>query len=470
MVLGENCLLGTGGEAHIYIVPGHEHLVAKVWHKPTPERTRKVEVMLSNPPADPMAAHHHSSIAWPIDILHPAGRPRLAAGFLMPRVANMRPVADYLHPKTRRKFCPLFNYQYLLRTARNLAIAVRALHERGYVIGDLNESNVLVSETALVTLVDTDSFQVWDAETGRMYRCRVGKPEFTPPELQGKSFSSMDREPVHDLFGLGVLIFEVLMEGTHPFAGIYRGPGEPPPYEKRIGAGHFPLSGDPGVPYTPKPTAPPFDVLAPGLRNLVLRCFQDGHFRPHLRPDPQTWQWLLEESELHLIVCWQNSQHLHGDHLDQCPWCERTRLLGGRDPFPSPEAVKRGDHLRPVDHPGRGGRRSSQQERLPVVPGLPLPPPIPRSSWGRKQPRPLLGDWNDLAWVALGAAVLDAAASAALLKPNPLSFLLGITAIVAGIFGEAKSRKPDIGGSGRWLARVAFVIGLASTVWCLSGS
>lgn len=34
IVLGEDSLLGTGGEAHIYVVPGHENLVAKVWHKP----------------------------------------------------------------------------------------------------------------------------------------------------------------------------------------------------------------------------------------------------------------------------------------------------------------------------------------------------------------------------------------------------------------------------------------------------
>jgi len=318
-------------------------------------------------------------------------------------------------------------------------------------------------------LVDTDSFQVWDAEAGRMYRCRVGKPEFTPPELQGKSFSSMDREPAHDLFGLGVLIFELLMEGTHPFAGLYRGPGEPPPYERRIASGHFPLSGDSNVPYTPKPAAPPFDLLSPGLRNLVLRCFQDGHFRPALRPDPQTWQWLLEEAELHLIVCWQNGQHIHGDHLDQCPWCQRSKLLGGRDPFPSVEAVKRGEHLRPMPRAGREGRRASPAGKWPATPGMPLPPPIPRPASATKRPRPLLGEWNDLAWVALGVAVLDAAASVALLKPNPLSFLLGIVAVVTGMLGEAKSRKPEIGGSGRWLARTAIGIGLASTIWCLRG-
>src|SRR5712691_4689158 len=90
------------------------------------------------------------------------------------------------------------------------------------------------TDTALVTLVDTDSFQVCEPHNGVVYRCPVGKPEFTPPELQGCPFAQVDRAPEHDLFGLAVLLFQLLMEGTHPFAGVYQGHGDPPPYETRI--------------------------------------------------------------------------------------------------------------------------------------------------------------------------------------------------------------------------------------------
>ena len=64
---------------------------------------------------------------------------------------------------------------------------------------------------------------------GSYYRCPVGKPEFTPPELQGRLFAHLDRAPEHDLFGLAVLIFQLLMEGTHPFAGVFLGHGGRPP-------------------------------------------------------------------------------------------------------------------------------------------------------------------------------------------------------------------------------------------------
>src|SRR5262249_52912763 len=53
--------------------------------------------------------------------------------------------------------------------------------------------------------------------------CEVGVPEYTPPELQGRSLSSAERTESHDLFGLAVIIFRLLFMGRHPFAGIFQG-------------------------------------------------------------------------------------------------------------------------------------------------------------------------------------------------------------------------------------------------------
>src|SRR5205807_3008042 len=174
-------------------------------------------------------------------------------------------------------------------------------------VGDLNESNVLASETALVTLVDTDSFQVRDPQTGTIHRCPVGKPEFTPPELQGKAFRQLDRAPEHDAFGLAVLIFQLLMEGAHPFAGIVPGREDPPPMAERIAAGRFPhrppraalffLRRRAAGPRRPNPLAPPFEILHPELRRLFVRCFVAGHRRPRARPGAQEWQRALEHAE-----------------------------------------------------------------------------------------------------------------------------------------------------------------------------
>ncbi|HZT43683.1 MAG TPA: hypothetical protein VFA07_16070 [Chthonomonadaceae bacterium] len=347
IILDAAPMLGRGGEAVVFAVPPAGRLVAKVYHEPTEEVGRKLATMLANPPEDPMAAQGQLSIAWPVDLLCPLGDMRRIVGYLMPRASGVRPIFNFYNPLSRRRECPLFSYLYLVRTARNLAAAVQALHTRGYVIGDVNESNILVTDTALVTLVDTDSFQVKDDTSGRIFRCPVGKPEYTPPELQGVPFSQVDRKPEHDLFGLGVLVFLLLMEGTHPFAGVYLGYGDPPPYEARIQAGHYPY-GLCSVPYRPLPTAPPLTLLPSHLRQMFARCFEEGHADPRARPTAQEWQSALMEAEAALVPCSVNPQHRYGSHLTACPWCERAARFQSRDPFPSREAVQQGLHLRPA--------------------------------------------------------------------------------------------------------------------------
>jgi DNA-binding helix-hairpin-helix protein with protein kinase domain len=365
--------LGHGGEARVFALPQDETLVAKVYHKPTAAYAQKLVAMLANPPENPTVGQGHISIAWPVDLLQAVTNGNRVVGFLMPRVKGMHSIVDFYNPKTRRQKCPFFNYTYLHRTARNLAAAVGALHARGYCIGDVNESNILVSDTALVTLVDTDSFQVREPNSDVVYRCPVGKAEFTPPELQGKSFQSVNRTVEHDLFGLAVLIFQLLMEGTHPFSGIFQAAGDPPPYESRIAAGHFSYSVGRRVPYIATPIAPPFEILHPSLRQLFVLCFEDGHNNPQIRPSAQLWQSALNEAEKALVTCSVNSQHRYGNHLSACPWCERTVKLGGRDPFPSLQAVKKGQHLQPLKPRRRSPQRRSNRPGVPVTSTITTP-------------------------------------------------------------------------------------------------
>jgi DNA-binding helix-hairpin-helix protein with protein kinase domain len=347
-----------GGEAFIYTVRDYDDLVAKVYHRPTPDRAGKLATMIAAPPVDPMAAHGQPSIAWPRDRLLSTEGDGLCVGYVMPRVTSTRSVFEFYNPRTRRQSCPLFTYRYLIRTARNLATAFRALHERGYVVGDVNESNILVTETALVTMVDTDSFQV--PEGNRVHRCPVGKPEFTPPELQNVSFREVDRTPEHDAFGLAVIVFLLLMEGTHPFAGRLRGSGDPALLGERIAAGEYPYRLGTPCHYDPMPLAPPMGLLHPAVRTLLRRCFENGHTDPAVRPNAGAWIRALEEAESNLRICAENPQHLYRIGMGTCPWCERTKLLRGSDPYPSRETVRLGEHLRPpvqIKAPPQGGEK-----------------------------------------------------------------------------------------------------------------
>ncbi|MCX7596022.1 MAG: hypothetical protein N2235_20155 [Fischerella sp.] len=318
--------LGSGGEGAVYEIIGQPELVAKVYQasRRTPERERKLLAMVANPPQDDTRrlSPPHVSIAWPVDLLY---EKQQFAGYIMPRISQSPNIYEVYNPQSRAEKYAEFSWQYLHRTAKNLAIALNALHARGYVMGDINPKNVLVTTSALVTLVDTDSFQVRDVR-GHVYRCPVGMPEYTPPELQGVQLDAIDRSSHHDAFGLAVIIFQLLMEGFHPFTGAPKDP------TRSIMGGNFCLYCiKNGVfPYhsqnrdfKPPPGAPDFTILYPRLQKLFLRCFVDGHKDPSARPTAREWIDALSEAESALVQCKQNYLHWHSNHLKECPWCER---------------------------------------------------------------------------------------------------------------------------------------------------
>jgi hypothetical protein len=124
-----------------------------------------------------------------------------------------------------------------------------------------------------------------------------------------------------------------LMEGSHPFAGIYTGEGEPPSLGERIAAEHFCYSGK-SMPYRPSPLATPFTLLHPKLQEFFIACFVESKENPQKRPTATQWREALTLAEKALRTCSVNIHHAYSSHLDDCPWCNRKALLNGRDPFP----------------------------------------------------------------------------------------------------------------------------------------
>jgi serine/threonine protein kinase len=312
--------LGHGGEATVYATTLPLQAV-KLYHQHSDEKTRKLELMMARPPTDPTIDTRHVSIAWPTGLVrNEAGD---VVGFTMPLVNTLKaiPLHQLYNPKVRRQRAPGITWQYLLRIARNLSAVVAALHGKGYVIGDLNESNVLVTESALVTLVDCDSIQARDRRN--IYRCTVGKGEYTPPELQGKVFEQINRSEHHDAFALAVLLFLLLMEGVHPFSGVYRLGGEPPGLLENIRNKQSPYLKSKA--FKPMPSAPSFGSLPMTLQRQFKSALGA---RPHWRPPARAWLKTLEDLEQNLASCHHNPLHIYSDHLKHCPWCERSASLG----------------------------------------------------------------------------------------------------------------------------------------------
>lgn len=331
----EDYLIGSGGEGSIYALDELPDLVAKVYLRPGRSTGPKLTLMVDNPPEMP-AGRGHVSIAWPVDTLcdAPPASTQNVVGFLMPRIGSGQPVNQCYSPIARRQKFPHYNYKHLCAIAINIAIAVNAIHAQNYVIGDLNETNIMVNENGLVTLIDTDSFQVIDQSGGIVYRSPVGKAEYTPAELQGHSFDAVDRDQYHDRFGLAVIIFQLLMEGRHPYAGRYLGQDEPPAIEDSIARGYFLHSENRAIPFVDGPGYMPWASLDGSIGDLFRLCFETGYDRRTVRPTPAMWEEAISQAARSLVTCRHNPQHLYFRHNVSCPWCERSDMLGGRDPFP----------------------------------------------------------------------------------------------------------------------------------------
>ncbi len=316
-VLLGDCV-GKGGEGAVYKLGSDSALVAKVYHKPlAPLRVNKLRAMTSGNNADVT-----KFAAWPQALLSNGGEVR---GFVMRRVDG-RDIHELYNPKTRRSEFPSADFRFLVRTAANVARAFAAIHARGCVIGDVNHGSVKVSTAATTTLIDCDSFQI--ADSSRTYFCEVGVGPFTPPEVQGKDFSSFARTPNHDLFGLAVLIFQLLMMGRHPFAGRYSGPGDMT-IEKAIGEYRFAYGKrSRQMLMEPPPHSLPLSALSPEVEGLFEAAFSQDAGARNSRPTAERWIASLHALETNLQRCADDAGHYYPRHLGSCPWCQVEKALG----------------------------------------------------------------------------------------------------------------------------------------------
>jgi DNA-binding helix-hairpin-helix protein with protein kinase domain len=306
--------LAAGGEGTVHILAGEVSLLAKLYNQPpTPQTVEKLRsmVQVSSPALRQFAA-------WPTTLLLES-QDGSVVGFLMPRFLEYQPVHHLYNPAQRSKYFPRADWAFLAAAARNCAAAFEEVHRVGCVVGDINQSNVLVSAKALIGLIDCDSFQV--QVNGQQFLCEVGVPHYTPPELQRRHFKGLVRTLNHDRFGLAVLLFHLLFMGRHPYAGRYLGAGDPS-FEQLIHDFRFAYGEQAAVLQMERPphTLALPDV-PPSLSRLFERAFSRGSERPDGRPTATEWLAALDEFRAGLRSCTRDPGHKIPAHLRECPWC-----------------------------------------------------------------------------------------------------------------------------------------------------
>ncbi len=318
IVLGQE--LGRGGEGAVFELTGSPGSVGKIYHQQIEQdKSRKLVAMVRG-----ANANLAKIAAWPTATLHKAAGSDVV-GIVMPRVSGFREIHQLYSPAQRKHFFPKADWSFLVHVAMNCAAAFETVHASGHVIGDVNQSGVMASEHGVVRLIDCDSFQIRDG--GSVYRCLVGVPQYTPPEIQGASFRNVERTQEHDTFGLALLIFHLLFMGRHPFAGRFLGSGDMP-IERAISEERFAFGPHAA---SRQMTPPPHSLPLSSLPNAITAMFERAFSRSRgglFRPSAPEWRTAMTDLKNSLQVCPTEKGQKFPSAVGSCPWCAIMHSAG----------------------------------------------------------------------------------------------------------------------------------------------
>jgi DNA-binding helix-hairpin-helix protein with protein kinase domain len=337
LLLGQDMLVvGSGSTSDVYAIYEHHisslyltqnsddtdiatRYVAKLWRElPIPEdQIHKLRYMVRNK----VTYKTQQGIIWPEYLLLKNSETSddtsytedMIVGYIMPRVLGAFPLYKLIDP-TERATLP-FEYKdmrFLYHVSCNLSRAFYALHQQLHVMGDANPTNILVSPSGEVMLIDCDSFQI-----------QRNTSEYYPANKQSSSSKFLlEISASNDLVNLAILIFQLLMQGAHPFVG-YNSNGElidsTSLRTQRIFTFMHPA-------YTPLAGAPPIECLPDAIQQLCLTAFTN---QPQTPPSAVLWVKTLKSHATQLAVCENNHAHYHitGLPCAECEWQKRQPSL-----------------------------------------------------------------------------------------------------------------------------------------------
>ncbi|MDR1560576.1 MAG: hypothetical protein LBS84_12965 [Clostridiales bacterium] len=314
----------SGGEGVVYGVKSDPAMVVKIYNANTvsAELEEKLKIMVRRPPSSGV----ETQVAWPRDVLYDAGGKFV--GFAMPRL-NIDEELTELYKYPPRQYNATTSEKIII--AQNICAVISEVHRAGYVFGDFNPGNIGVDiKTGRVAFLDTDSYHIYDRESGKTYRCKVCLQGYAAPEvLKACADQDFADAPLptftkeSDNFALAIHIFKLLMNGFNPYNGIndnekvsQASPARGNDAIKRdaycfkIGKKHI------------SPAVPPLRAMPDEIGELFKQAFIDGRSDPMKRPNAMKWHRALENYKKGLKTCGRDNRHQYANHLSSCPWCE----------------------------------------------------------------------------------------------------------------------------------------------------
>ena len=328
--------LGGGAEGMVFGT-NDPRFCFKVYRCPSPARDARTAALLRTPPVEWKGTDDYHA-AWPLRSLNDdEGHVRVV---LMRRARGVSMHALF-DPKQRRDALASPTWASLLKVALNMTRLFADLHRVGVVIGDVSPNNLLISRSGQVILIDCDSVQFTDPLTGQEFMADHVTPEYAAPETPWPAASGyVARLAVtHDLFGLAVIICQLLMEGDHPFEGVPIRSADKG-IEANIRDGHCRLLCPER--FVPVPGQLTLELLPAPVTALVWQAFAEGFADASRRPSTAQWETALTCALNDLMGCRNEPDlHFYRQGLAACVWCYR-RHIGLEDHYPSKTSVRLG--------------------------------------------------------------------------------------------------------------------------------
>lgn len=228
--------LGSGTYGVVYGVSDDPGAAAKIYrtkgvNKTAPQQMRQAEKLDQMAAAGEPETPEDVRVGWPTETVWMEGereQPDGCAhyGYLMPRAPKGTISIAYLvrkHAASPRA----------IRAAELLQTAAEALHDQGYVIGDVNGNNFAISPDDELWIFDVDGWQLKTPD-GRLHYAQGSTDYYTPAEilnriggtlpncvsplcpLAGRTHrptpSCRPREPRHDRHGIRILTRELTQD------------------------------------------------------------------------------------------------------------------------------------------------------------------------------------------------------------------------------------------------------------------
>jgi len=277
--LRKSDILAHGGEGVIYKFTKNPAFLIKVCKDDTLRDARKMEVFRDR--LNAMLAleecRNAQFLAWPL--MPVFSQDRKMIGFVMRRTSGRTLRALYA-PCQVKRFFPGWDRLAVTKVALNLVNAVQMLARHRVLVNDFNPDNFLVDQFGQVRLIDCDSFQIPGAgENQNTFLTRTFTPEFAAPELLfHPELFNRERTPEQVRFSLAVVVYMIIMSGLHPYAQC--GGSDP---TENLKSGLCPLDRRTGA-RLPVGWFKSVSWLTPGLIQLFVRMFINGHHEPLQRP------------------------------------------------------------------------------------------------------------------------------------------------------------------------------------------